>query len=321
MAHVLPEPARDRAGARRATTRPTRTWRPSSSSTSRYIAERDERAGGLWDEEDGFYYDVLHFADGARHAAARALDGRADPALRRRRRWARRRSTRLPDFAARAASGSSTNRPRLARRRRRSARPATAASGGCCRSCDGDRLRRVLPRMLDPRRVPLAPRRCARCRAATASTRSRSTSTAATQRRLRAGRVDDRPVRRQLELARAGLVPGQLPADRGAAALRTATSATTSPSSSRPARARRLTLRAGRRRAVARRLVEHLPATTRTAGARCSATTSCSRPTRPGTTCSRSTSTSTATPATGLGASHQTGWTGLVADLLLRGRR
>ena len=37
--------------------------------------------------------------------------------------------------------------------------------------------------------------------------------------RLRAGRVDERPLRRQLELARAGLVPDQLPARRGAARL------------------------------------------------------------------------------------------------------
>ena len=31
---------------------------------------------GLWDEEDGFYYDQLH-VDGQRDAAARPLDGRA----------------------------------------------------------------------------------------------------------------------------------------------------------------------------------------------------------------------------------------------------
>ena len=36
---------------------------------------------GLWDEEDGFYYDQLH-VDGAIRAAARALDGRAHPAVR-----------------------------------------------------------------------------------------------------------------------------------------------------------------------------------------------------------------------------------------------
>ena len=38
---------------------------------------------GLWDEEDGFYYDQLH-VDGQTHPAARALDGRPDPAVRRR---------------------------------------------------------------------------------------------------------------------------------------------------------------------------------------------------------------------------------------------
>ena len=37
------------------------------------------------------------------------------------------------------------------------------------------------------------------------------------RRPLRAGRVAQRPVRRQLELARPGLVPDELPADRGAA--------------------------------------------------------------------------------------------------------
>ena len=38
-------------------------------------------------------------------------------------------------------------------------------------------------------------------------------------RRIRAGRIDDRAVRRQLQLARADLVPGQLPADRSPRAL------------------------------------------------------------------------------------------------------
>ena len=38
---------------------------------------------GLWDEEDGFYYDQLH-VDGQRRAAAAAVDGGADSAVRRR---------------------------------------------------------------------------------------------------------------------------------------------------------------------------------------------------------------------------------------------
>ena len=44
---------------------------------------------------------------------------------------------------------------------------------------------------------------------------------------------------------------------------------------------------------------------------------SCSSATRGGATSSRSTSTSTATPAPASGASHQTGWTGLVVDLIM----
>ena len=45
--------------------------------------------------------------------------------------------------------------------------------------------------------------------------------------------------------------------------------------------------------------------------------TSCST-TRSGGTTSTSTSTSTGTTAAGLGASHQTGWTGLIADIIRR---
>ena len=51
-----------------------------------YIAEAmnhlGERWHGLWDEEDGFFYDVLHLPDGEPHAAEGALDGRADSAVR-----------------------------------------------------------------------------------------------------------------------------------------------------------------------------------------------------------------------------------------------
>ena len=47
-----------------------------------YIAARDEQhrrraASSLWDEEDGFFYDVLHLPDGSAHAAEGALAGRA----------------------------------------------------------------------------------------------------------------------------------------------------------------------------------------------------------------------------------------------------
>ena len=36
----------------------------------------------MWDEEDGFFYDVLRLPDGERHAAEGAVAGRAAAALR-----------------------------------------------------------------------------------------------------------------------------------------------------------------------------------------------------------------------------------------------
>ena len=37
---------------------------------------------GMWDEEDGFYYDVLRLPDGTRDAAQGALDGGSAAAVR-----------------------------------------------------------------------------------------------------------------------------------------------------------------------------------------------------------------------------------------------
>ena len=37
---------------------------------------------GMWDEEDGFYYDLLRLPDGSAHAAQGALDGGAAAAVR-----------------------------------------------------------------------------------------------------------------------------------------------------------------------------------------------------------------------------------------------
>ena len=63
---VLPEPAGDRARAGAAKTRPTKTSPASSSSTSSTSPNAMNNLGddgiGLWDEEDGFFYDVLHTA-------------------------------------------------------------------------------------------------------------------------------------------------------------------------------------------------------------------------------------------------------------------
>ena len=53
-----------------------------------HIAEAMNNIGesgiGLWDEDDEFYYDVLHLPDGRIVAAESAFDGRADSALCRR---------------------------------------------------------------------------------------------------------------------------------------------------------------------------------------------------------------------------------------------
>ena len=53
-----------------------------------WIASSMMHAGedtGMWDEEDGFFYDVLRLPDGTRAAAEGALDGRAAAAVRGRR--------------------------------------------------------------------------------------------------------------------------------------------------------------------------------------------------------------------------------------------
>ena len=51
-----------------------------------WIAYAMDRVGEhhdeMWDEEDGFFYDVLRLPDGQAHAPEGALDGRAAAALR-----------------------------------------------------------------------------------------------------------------------------------------------------------------------------------------------------------------------------------------------
>ena len=175
---------------------------------------------GLWDEEDGFYYDQLH------------VDGRADAACASAR-WSgliplfavevldddvHRPAARLPQADAvvpgeppRPGRGTSPTWSRSDRRR-------TAAGCWPFPSRAAARARPALPARRE--RVPLAlrhPLAVARP-PGPALTCSRRT---AQQHRVdyEPGESDTRPVRRQLQLARAGLVPGQLPADRGAGAL------------------------------------------------------------------------------------------------------
>ena len=134
--------------------------------------------------------------------------------------------------------------------------------------------------------------------------------------RLRAGRVDDGDVRRQLELARAGLVPGQLPRRRRARCGTPATSATSVTIEYPTGSGQQLTL-AEIGEDIRRRLISLF-----LAGA------DGRRP------CFGWVEKLQTDPAwkdnllfheyfhgdngAGLGASHQTGWTGIVADLIRR---
>ncbi len=76
---VLPEHARDRRRAGDDRRRTTRTWRSSSSSTSCGSPRPCCTLGddtGMWDEEDGFFYDVLRLPDGrAQRLKVRSMVG------------------------------------------------------------------------------------------------------------------------------------------------------------------------------------------------------------------------------------------------------
>ncbi len=194
------------------------------------------------------------------------------------------------------ASGFIANQPRVRRRGRRAHDPGRASTGRLL--VDG-RTRAAAPdARADARRagVPLAHG----LRALSRRHRDRpfmlDLGGAARDGRLRAGRVDQRPVRRQLQLARAGLVPASTTCSSRRCGRFAATSATTSSSSTRPAPGVKRTL-AEVADELARPADRTVLARLRRRAGRCSATTSCSRPTRTGTTCSGSTSTSTATPA------------------------
>ena len=170
---------------------------------------------GLWNEEDGFYYDMLHTA--RRPTTSRCACARSSGCSR-----SRAVTTLGPDDAGaaarllpRASSGSRANRPEAA---------AVVAAHGPRPSTRGwrmlsivdeERLRRLLAAMLDPDEFlsDHGLRALSRYHEASPLRRRRSTASIGDA-RLRARRVDERPLRRQLELARPDLVPGQLPARR-----------------------------------------------------------------------------------------------------------
>ena len=238
---------------------------------------------GLWDEEDGFYYDVLH----DRHGSVVPLRARSivgllplaavttlGPET----------MARLPDFMARldVVHGQPARGARASSQHMDVA-PTTPA-GGCSRSSARSACAGCSRAMLDPDEF-LSDARPAR---AVALPRGQSAPVSSRRRlgdaRLRAGRVDERPLRRQLELARPGLVPGQLPARRGAARLPPLPRRRVPRSSSRPGSGRELTLGAGRRRARRRGSSRSSSSDDGRHAARVRRLRAASRTTRPGTT-------------------------------------
>ena len=197
------------------------------------IARALERQG-LYDPEDGFFYDRLVFPSGeSSQVKVQTISGlipllpavglpadAADAASRLGKRFARLRESWTE------TGGSMVGRVRAARR------PADGARLGDRPGRPPADARGVLRRG----GVPLAARpalglEALRRQPVHARRRARRDD------RLRAGRVDHQHVRRQLELARPGLDPGQLPGDPPVRASTSASSATTSSSSTRPARA------------------------------------------------------------------------------------
>ena len=132
--------------------------------------------------------------------------------------------SRRPSSAPRSASTSRASWQRSASPTNRSGCAARSS-----RAPGGDRL--ILSLLPPVRLERCSARPCPRTRSCRRTACGRSRGATSTQPfqidvegmtaidRLRARRVDHRPVRRQLELARAGLVPGELPVHRVAAAL------------------------------------------------------------------------------------------------------
>ena len=280
-----------------------------------YIAAAMNRPGadGMWDEEDGFYYDLLRLPDGsATRLKVRSMVGLlplcATTVIEK---WQRERipqamaahpGTAAPD--ARTRGDDAPDRPGASRRgRARDSGPGQP--GAAPPDPDEDARRERVPEPLRHPRALQVPRA-----APVRLPRGRP----GTQRRLPAGRIEHRHVRRQLQLARPDLDAGQRPADQGAAELL-------------PVLRRQLQDRMPDRFRQAdeplRGRARRFPTASR--GSSC-ATSSGRRPVYGGTKKFQE------DPhwrdhilfyeyfhgdnGAGLGASHQTGWTGLVAKLI-----
>ena len=191
---------------------------------------------GMWDEEDGFFYDVLRLPDGqAQRLKVRSMVGLLplcaattfEGELHGEEPGAWRAVPMVPRRPARALRGHP--RPDEARCRRPPARIDPGRDQASPRAGEDARRERVPQPVRHPLAVAL-PRRSPLCHP-----RRRP----GIPRLLPAGRVRHRHVRRQLELARADLDAGQRPDHPGPAPVSTSTTATTSPSNARPAPAGR----------------------------------------------------------------------------------
>ncbi len=174
---------------------------------------------GLWDAGDEFYYDQLYLPDGERIPlkvrsvvgivpvfAAETFGAASLGSM-----------EQLPHFNKRVAwflaqpPGADGEHRALRRRRDAGAAAAGDLQPGPLAQDPAARVRRE--------RVPLAARRAHAVALPSGAPVRAQAGRRGVPRRLRAGGVDERAVRRQLELARPGVVSAELPADRSAAAL------------------------------------------------------------------------------------------------------
>ena len=249
----------------------------------------------MWDDEDGFFYDVLRLPDGTRHAAQGALARRAAAAVRHDRDRAER-ARALPaarrERSASSSSATATCSANIAdplRARRRTA-------GACCRSSTRTSCGGSWPGC-STRSASWARTASARSRAGTSTTRTRSTSHGAEL----PGAATSRPSRRPAMFGGNSNWRGPVWFPINLLLIRALLAAL-------PLLRRRLQGRvphrvghaddAVRGRAGARPPADRaLPARRGRHGGRCTAAPRCSRTTRTGATSSCSTSTSTATTA------------------------